>query len=45
MSNAHLRFAFEGDTMFPPRTPFFMRVWGTSRFPTLLNAHGPEDGP
>jgi hypothetical protein len=25
--------------------PFFLRTWGTSRFPTLLPAHGPEAGP
>jgi hypothetical protein len=45
MSNARLRLAFVGETMFPPRTPFFLRAWGTFRFPTPLHAHGPENGP
>ena len=46
MSNARLRLAFAGETMFPPRAPFFVRAWGTSRFPTPLHAHGPtEVGP
>jgi hypothetical protein len=40
MSTAHLRFAVAGETMFPSRTPFFLRAWGTSRFPTPL--HAPE---
>jgi hypothetical protein len=25
--------------------PFFLKAWGTSRFPTPLHAHGPETGP
>ena len=29
--NARIRLAFAGETMFPPRTPFFLRAWGTSR--------------
>jgi hypothetical protein len=45
MSNARLRLAFVGETMFPPRAPFFLRAWGTSRFPTPLPAHRPENGP
>jgi hypothetical protein len=42
--NARLWRAFVGETMFPPRAPFFLRAWGTSRFPTPLHAHGPEAG-
>ncbi len=45
MSNAREWLAFAGETMFPPRAPFFLRSWGTSRFPTPLYAHGPEGGP
>ena len=33
------------ETMFPPRAPFFLRAWGTSRFPTPLHAHGLETNP
>ena len=45
MTNAHLRLAFMGETMFPCRaTPFFLRAWGTSRFPTPLHGHWPETG-
>jgi hypothetical protein len=44
MSTAHLRFAVVGETMFPPRAPFFSRVWGTSRFPTPLPAPEPDTG-
>ncbi len=44
MSTAHLRFAVTGETMFPPCAPFFLRSWGTSRFPTPLPAHRPENG-
>jgi len=52
MTNARLRLAFAGETMFPPRAPFFLRgwgtsrfprAWGTSRFPTLLPAHRPTE--
>jgi hypothetical protein len=33
----------ETETMFPPRrSPFFLRTWGTSRFPTPFHAHRPE---
>ncbi len=45
MSNARLWLAFAGETMFPPRAPFFLKAWGTSRFPTPLHAHVPETGP
>jgi len=46
MNNARLRLAFVGETMFPPRAPFFLKTWGTSRFPTPLPVHGPtEVGP
>ena len=37
--NARLRLAFVGETMFPPRAPFFLKTWGTSRFPTPLPTH------
>jgi hypothetical protein len=29
--------------MFPLRAPFFLRAWGTSRFPIPLHAHGSKD--
>jgi hypothetical protein len=49
MSNARLRLTFASgkvtETMFPPDAPFFLRVWGISRFPTPLHAHVPEAGP
>ena len=41
MSTARLRLAVAGETMFPPRAPFFMKAWGTSRLPTPLHAHRP----
>jgi hypothetical protein len=41
MTNPRLRLGFAGETMFRPRTPFFLRAWGTARFPTPLPAHGP----
>jgi hypothetical protein len=44
MSNARLRLTFTGETMFPPCAPFFLKAWGTSRFPTPLHAHEPGDG-
>ena len=34
----------ETETMFPPRAPFFLKTWGTPRFPTLLHAHRPKAG-
>jgi hypothetical protein len=43
--SARLRLAFiVGETMFPPRAPFFLKAWGTSRFPTPL-PNGPMIGP
>jgi hypothetical protein len=42
MSNTHLRFVFVGETMFPPRAPFFP-TQGTSRFPAPLPAHVPSE--
>ncbi len=39
MSTTHLRFAVAGETMFPPRTPFFLKAWETSRFPPPLHTH------
>jgi hypothetical protein len=44
MSNARLRPAFVGETMFRPRAPFFSRVWGTSRF-VRGGTHGSPAGP
>jgi len=44
MSTARLRLAFAGDTMFPPRAPFFSKSWGTSRFPMPLPAQRPKVG-
>jgi hypothetical protein len=38
MSNARPRLAFAGDTMFPPRSPFFWKALGTSRLPMPLHA-------
>ena len=45
MANARLRLAFAGETMLPPRAPFFLRAWGTSRFPTPLHAHRATSAP
>jgi len=42
MSNARLRLAFVGETMFPPRAPLVLKAWGTSRFPTPFPAHAPS---
>ena len=39
MSTARPGLAVAGETMFPPRTPFFLKTWGTSRFPAPLHAH------
>ena len=33
MSTTRLRLAVAGETLFPPRAPFSLRTWGTSRFP------------
>jgi hypothetical protein len=41
MSTARFQLAVAGETMVPPRAPFFLRAWGTSRFPTPLPAHAP----
>jgi len=38
MSTTRLRLVVAGETLFPPRAPFW-RTWGTSRFPTPLHAH------
>jgi hypothetical protein len=49
MSNTRLRLAFASEnpteTMCPPDAPFFLKTWGTSRFPTPLPAHGAETAP
>ena len=50
MSNARLRLAFAsgkspGNHVSSREALFFLRAWGTSRFPTPLHAHGPEAGP
>ena len=34
----------ETETMFPPDATFFLKTWGTSRFPTPLHAHRPKAG-
>ena len=45
MATARLRLALAGETMSPSRTPYFLRAWGTRRFPmTLLPALVREDG-
>ena len=44
MSIVRLRQAIAEETMWPPRTPFFLRTCGTSRFPTPLHTHRPEAG-
>jgi hypothetical protein len=44
MSNARLRLALTGETTFHPSAPFFLRAWGTSQFPTPLNAHELRSG-
>ena len=43
MSDARLRLAFAGDTLFPPRAPFSWGTRGTSRFPAPLPAHWPSE--
>lgn len=45
MTNTRLRLVFVGETVFPPRAPFFLEAWETSRFPTPLHGHGPGAGP
>ena len=44
MSTAHLRLAVAAETMFPRRSPFFLKAWGTSWVPAPLPAHRPETG-
>ena len=49
MSNTHLWFAFasemmNGNHVSSCEAPFFLRTWGTSRFPTPLHTHEPESG-
>ena len=44
MSTAILRLAVAGETMFPPRSPFFVRACGTSRF-SRGGTHGSPTGP
>jgi hypothetical protein len=39
MTNSLLPLVFVGETVFPPRAPFFLKAWVTSRFPTPLHAH------
>ena len=43
MTTAQLRFAVAGEIMFPPPAPFFLKTWGTSRFPTPLPRHEPTE--
>jgi len=45
MTTARLRLTVAGETLFPPRAPFFLKTWGTSRFPTPLDAHWAEIRP
>jgi hypothetical protein len=50
MANAHLRLAFASETangnhVSFREAPFSTNTRGTSRFPALLDAHGPETGP
>jgi len=42
---ASLRLLVAGKTMFPSPTPFFLRKWGTSRFPTAFHTHRPRSDP
>ena len=44
MSTARKQLAVVGETMFPPRTPFFLRAWGTSRF-SRGGTHGSPTSP
>jgi hypothetical protein len=39
MSTTRLWLVVAGEILFPPRAPFFVEPWGTSRFPTPLHAH------
>jgi hypothetical protein len=42
MTTLGIRLAFAGEAMFPPRPPFFLKTWGTSRFPTPFHGHESE---
>ena len=44
MSTVRLRLTVAGETMFPPRAPFFLSARDTSRFPAPLHAHRPNSG-
>jgi hypothetical protein len=44
MSTARYKLAVSGETMFPPRPPFFLRAWGTSRF-SRGGTHGSPASP
>ena len=39
MSIVRFQQTIAGETMCPPRSPFLLKTWGTSRFPTPLHAH------
>jgi hypothetical protein len=47
MSNARFQLAFaserENGNHVSPEAPFFLRAWGTSRFPTPLPTHWPTE--
>ena len=45
MTIVRLRQTIAEETMFPPRAPFFVKAWGTSRFPTPLHARRAEIRP
>ena len=46
VSNARLRLAFVGETVFDPAAPFVSGAWRTSPFPTPVHFHAaPEVGP
>jgi len=48
MNTARLQLAVASrktsETMLPPDAPFFVKAWGTPRFPTPLPARRPETG-
>jgi hypothetical protein len=39
---AGLRLSVARETIFPPPARFFLRTWGTSRFPTPFHTHRPR---
>ena len=43
MSTARHQLAVAGETMFPPRAPFFLKARETSRFPAPLHTHRPTE--